>query len=450
VRTPLLGTIVLSLVACSTAPVLPPEDDRVFEIVETDLWSGGELQAVVRYAEAKELPPTIVLGGDTLDVTRVDDTTFAAPLPVQTGQLAVRVEGTELPPLERMVTLHGFVSGTIGPAVGGAIVTRPVAGGHVVLGSTFEGAAEVSLESAQVIRTWPLSVQSVRCSGGIAPGPIPGHIIVRSGNGVIGGSCEYHRSRPYDANGIGPSTDDAFGAGAYHLSAILGPGMVLRATNQWGFVDQCTTATVPWSGCQNVANMEYGSLVGYAAGYVAKRIIPLARRTAIHDLETGAVVAKLPDTPTTMFYTAAAFSASEDSVYLGTHGGLGPYVGLPGLLLVLDARTGAILDEMQEPDGVPVALAVDDARNLVLAVIKNRNAEQLWLQVRSRTDHSVVAELPVNDAPLVEAAKFHNHYQLVLNRVQNQAVLVTTEGMPPFQTTPILPMVIARWTLPPE
>jgi hypothetical protein len=445
------SSLLLALAACNTAPVLPPEDDRLIELVETDLWSGGELRAVVRHAEAEEAPVAMTLDGEAMEVTRVDDTTFAAALPVHTGALPIRVEREDLGPLEATVTLHGYASGTLGPAVGGAVVAREVAGGHVVLGSTFEGAAEVSLANAQVLRTWPLSVHDVRCSGGIAPGPVAGHVIVRSGDGsTASDNCEWvSRSRAYDAAGLGASTAASPPAGTIGLSAILGPLTIFQSRqSQSGWILRCTTAGEPWDGCQVLAVNVYGDVVGYEAGYVANRIVPLARAAALHDLQTGDIVAQLPDDEGGQYYTAAAFSSSEDSMYAASNGHSGVYSGNTGRILALRSATGEILDAIDVPDGLPLALTVDDAGDWVLAVINHRDAGQLFLRVYSRTDHTLVAELPVDNATIVNAVEDHYHYRLILDRLRNQVTFVSTSRIRYFQNTPIPPMVIVRWSLP--
>ncbi len=449
-RTPILWAVMLSLSGCNTAPVLPPADDRIIEIVKTDLWSGGELRAVVRYAEAEEPPLVILLNGDTLTVTRVDDSTFAAALPVHTGQLAVRVEGTDLDPLERMVRLHGFLSGELGPQVGGAVVARVVPSGAVVLGTTLEGPAEVSLGNGQIIRTWPLAMQAPRCMGGIAPGPVAGHVMVRGGNETVFG-CDFVRSRPYDAAGLGPATDvvigEALGNG---ITAILGPLTAhIGSSNQAGFTCRYSATGVPWAGCELVDLNVYDVLVGYEAGYLAKRILPLARNTDLYNLETGEIVAPLP-APVQLWYTSAAFSASEDSLYAAAYWYRDLTLPMAGKIYLLDAATGAVLDEIEVFGGMPVAIALDDARDLILVAMRNREEERTWLRVLSRKDHSLVADLPVTNAELVDFDVVHEHYRLVQNRAENQVVLVGTERIRRLPAVASRPMLIARWTLPPQ
>lgn len=446
-RTPVVSAAILSLVGCGSAPVLPPEDDRIIELVETELWSGGELRAVVRYAEAEESPLAILLGGDTLTVTRVDDTTFATTLPVHTGQLAVRVEGPDLDPLERMVRLHGFLSGELGPQVGGAVVARVVPSGAVVLGTNLQGAAEVSLDNGQIIRTWPLAMQAPRCMGGIAPGPVAGHVMVRGGDETDSG-CDYVRSRPYNAAGLGESTTDVFGGpGGNGLSAILGSLTVhLGSSNQWGQTYRCSVPGPPFSSCVLVDPTAYGNLVGFDVGYSAKRILPLARGADLFDLETGELVAELSDEGG-RYYRSAAFTPSEDSLYVSAIVGT---AFVSGSVSALESRTGGVLDEIAVPDGIPVAVAVDGPRGLVLVAIRNRAEERLWLRVFSRRDHSMVAELPITNAGLVSTNVVHEHYRLVLDRARSQVTLVGTERILRLQSADSRPMLIARWTLPAE
>src|SRR5690606_15664127 len=136
----------------------------------------------------------------------------------------------------------------------------------------------------------------------------------------------------------------------------LGPLTIHTGRDDDAGVTYRCTGLGPALGCQIMANNVFGNLIGFEAGYLAKRILPLSRGASLFDLETGDVVTELPDQPRT-WYIAAAFSASEDSLYVASNQGSGVFNASSGLVRALNAGTGAILDEIEISNGVPVALA---------------------------------------------------------------------------------------------
>ena len=434
----------LLILACGNEDMIGP-NQRGIAIEGTSAWSGAQYQVMVQFGAEVEAPLRVILDGEPLPVTRVDGVTFTAQLPMLVGDFPLRVEGDDLGPFDITLTLHGFRSGEPGPAVGGAIVARPVTGGHVVLGSTFDGAAEVSLATRQVLRTWPLAMHSVRCAGGIAPGPLEAQVIVRGVSGD-GGSCEYYRPRIYNSAGLSTVSDNGFGSAQMGLSAIVGPyTMVLGSQNQAGEVARCATIGEPWADCESLALNVYSSLVGYAAHYSARRMLPLARGTSLYNLATGDVVAPLPVEENPLYYKSAAFSQSGDTLYAAA--AVGGLFGTQGKIFALASDDGQVLDEIVIDDGVPLAVAVDDLGRQVLVVVADLETERVWLRVFSRRNHQHLIDIPTDD-PLLEAAiAGHYHHQLTLNAAQRELTLVSTARVRYFQDTPIEPMVIARWTI---
>lgn len=438
----LLATV---LGSCNTAPVLPPDDVRVIELVETNLWSGGEVRAVVRHAEVEEEPVAITLDGEALTVTRVDDTTFAAALPVHTGALPIRVEREGLGAIESGVTLHGYLSGMIGPMIGGPVVGPPGAGALVVLGSTNTGAAEVSLETGVVVRSWPLDVHSLKCGVGVVPGPAAGQVLLRPS---VNGICQSVGIHSYSATGLGPVLGTLPRA-LDGVAAIVGPWTyVLGRHDNDGIFSRCA-ADPPWSGCQPVmGDVAFNSNIrGWVAGYQAQRIFALGLRTALHDLTTGDVVRILPHVDAeVIYYHSAAFSPSEDSLYVAAF----RFAANDGKLLLLDSGTGITIEEIEFNDGHPLAVTLDPGHDRILLLMHNRPERRLWLRVLDATTHDLLAELPA-PAGEIEAAVWENeHHRLVLDAGGSRVFVVSTRYQHPSSNGDVEGMAIARWTLIPE
>lgn len=438
--------IFIALVACNSGDsVLPPEDDRVLELVETDLWSGGELRAVVRHAEGEEAIVTITLAGEAATVTRIDDTTFAAELPVHTGTLAVRVEREDLPTLESTVQLYGFLSANLGPAIGGSVL--PISG-NVVLGASREGAATVSLESGQVATTWPTTVHAIECANGIAPGPEPGQVVLRP---MVEDQCADHfRVHSLDASGIGAQLEESFPGWANGIGAVVGPNTaVIGVHDNWGFLLRCGPAA--WTACQNAPPENlHANLMGFEAGYTADRIISLGIKVALHDLATGDIVRILPhgDGGGVMRYHAATFNEEQDRIVVAAWRGQVSAIG-SGAVLVLDADDGSEVARREFTDGSPIGVAMDDDRDLLYVAKLDKSARKVSLVVLDAETLAREAELPVNDDAIGEAVWGHEHHRLLLSPGGDRVALVSTRYVPWWDVTPIPPMVIARWSIRP-
>jgi hypothetical protein len=286
----------------------------------------------------------------------------------------------------------------------------------------------------------------VRCSGGIAPGPVEGQVIVR---GALGAeeNCEYYRARIYNGAGLSTSTGGGLGSPQLGLGAIVGPlTIVLGSQDQAAEVGRCATPGEPWTNCESLATNVYSSLVGFAADYNAGRILPLSRGSALFDLTTGNVVANLPTDDPPLYYKAAAFSGSGDTLYAAAS--VEGLFGANGKLFALAADDGQLLDEIDVSDGMPLAVAVDDPGKRILVIIADLNEDRVWLRVYSRLDHTVVIDVPLDNPTVAAAVSSHTHHLLIFDHERREATLVSTDRVRYFQNTPINPMAIARWTLP--
>ncbi len=436
--------LVTALAACNTATVLPPEDDRALELVETALWSGGEVRVVVRHSDHEEDPVAITVDGDALAVVRVDDTTFAAVLPVHTGALPIRVDREGLAAIVTSVTLHGYVSGILGPKVAGPVVTPGIASSLVVLGSTSTGAAEVSLETGIVVRSWPLAVHSLVCGFGVVPGPAVEQVLLRP---MVGGVCQPSELHDYTPSGLGPVIGTTPGS-AGGITAIVGPWtLVLGRHDNSSQFTRCH-ADPAWSGCQPLMDdigFSY-NVRGWVAGYNTQRIFALGIKSALHDLLTGDVVTILPHSDDgVLYYHSAAFSTSEDTLYVAAF-----RVNTDdGKILLLDSETGATLDEVEIGEGRPLAIALDAGHGRILVLMHHARERRLWLRVLDAGTHAVLADLVAPSGEIETAAWVNESHRLVLEAGGKRVFAVSTYYEYSFGLGPVdVPrMAIARWTL---
>lgn len=445
---PGLAPLVALLCACNTAAVLPPDGERFIGLVETDLWSGGEVRAVVRHADAEEAPLTITLDGEVLTVTRVDDTTFAAPLPVHTGELSLRVEREDLDPLETTIALHGFESVVSGPLVAGAVVARPGPVTHV-LGAVVDGAVEVSLETGMVTTSWPQDVHALQCTNGIAPGPEAATVLLRGRAG--NGECLPNTVRSYTAQGLSAvSLAMTWNGGSKGLSAMVGPSTVIRAFHDnFALVHECEPAP-PWTVCDTDQTFPtvHHHILGWVAGHAAQRIVSVSRRAGLHDLETGAVLAVLPaGAELAAQVQAVAFSGTQDTLFVA---GQPNCCDNAGFVQLRDAVTGSLLTSIPVDDGVPIAVAVDMEGDRLVTVIHDLDADAVWLRVFSRS-HQVVIDLPISEGTFPENVWRYRHHSLLFDSVQREAILVSAAyHFPGSGGAVVQPMLIHRWSLTPE
>ncbi len=448
VDTSVMGALLL-LTACNTAPVLPPEDDRRIEIVETDLWSGGEVRAVVRHAEGEEAPVAMTLDGEALTVSRVDDTTFSATLLVHTGQMVLRATRDGLAPLEAAVTLHGFLSEVTGPEVPGFLAVRPGAVTHV-LGAVAGGLVEVSLETGRIGSTWSSDVHALECSNGIAPGPEAGTVLLRPKAGD--GTCLPYTIRHYGASGLAPSVAQTlWQPPGYGLSAIVGPTTFIVAwDDNYAYHNECDpepkwlVCTVGWRSTPPT----HHSIEGWVVGYRVSRIVSLSVNAALHDLTTGAMVRVHPPVPPSCCgpqIKGAAFSGTEDTLVLA-----GGRFGQNGFVALHDAATGQELAHHSVAVGAPLAIALDPGSGRILTVIGNSNSstDEVWLRVYSPA-LEVEVDLPVPAGVFTTRHQFYGHHLLVFDPLRSEAVLVSTAFSNQQHTPPWFePMMIHRWSLP--
>lgn len=446
-----LAALVAMLGACNTAPVLPPEDDRVIQLVETDLWSGGEVRVVVRHADGVEDPVTITVDGEALTVVRVDDTTFSATLPVHTGELPVEVAAAGLTTLTSTLSLHGFVSGKAGPGVGGSVLPMPGTGGLVVLGATRDGAASVSLETGQVAATWPRTVHAIDCANGVVPGPAANQVVLRAAR-ASDGSCESHFvTRSIDATGIGPELAQVFPGWFFGIGAVVGPRTaVLGRHDNWGTSIRCGDGA-PWPDCQPIGPQDEffnANLYGFQAGYLANRMLGLGIKVALHDLATGDMVRTFPhfEGGGLMYYHAAAFSPTEDTLYVAAYRTQGA-ASSSGALLVLNSEDGTELARREFDEGSPIGIAVDAARGLLYVAVY-LGEDRTWLEVLERETLETVAVLPAPAGSGGAAGFRFEHHRLVVPTSGDRIYLVSTQYTPWFNNAVIAPMSITQWSLP--
>jgi hypothetical protein len=416
--------------------------------VSTELWSGGEVRAVVRHAEDVEDPVTLTLDGEALAVTRVDDTTFAAQLPMHTGELALRAEREGLDPLEATVTLHGYVSGERGLTIEGHVVTLPGPGGRV-LGVAPTGLQEVLLASGQVVREWGTDVASLLCGPGVQYGLEADHYVVRGRNAE--GTCLQPTIIRVTNDLEQAATIDWLDG--FSWSAIPVGGKIFHRTYH-----DLPAATVEcdgaWGACQltegGFTNRNH-SLFGSRVDRRSDRVVTLASRAKLYDRATGVVVAELPaEGPHPGWTTTldAAFSADAERFFTVTESWQGPAWGS---LLERDVSTGAITDSAGFEGEAAIAVAEDEATGVVLVATKGSGG--VGLRVFARSPLREVGYLPITDpeiaADIVPSGVVlgRGHHRLLIDALARRAYLVGTNYI---AFSPRRPAVIARWSLPAE
>lgn len=170
------------MVGCQDPADAPPAFTPV--LLETSLWSGGELPLTAPWFAPPEPLPIIILGSDTLPLRRVDDTTIAARLPLATGVFLVRaIVGAHSLWLGD-VTLHGFRDDVAGPYMSGLSYWLPGGTPSVVAGGD-SGAVIVDLRLGTT-RTIPDSIYSPDCAMSVGPTLRPERFVLE---GMVGGVC---------------------------------------------------------------------------------------------------------------------------------------------------------------------------------------------------------------------------------------------------------------------
>jgi hypothetical protein len=398
----------------------------------------------VRHAEAEEAPVAITLNGEALSVTRVDDTTFAAVLPVHTGALSIQVAREGLDPVDRSVTLHGFLSEVIGPQVPGALAVRPGATSHV-LGAVAGGLVEVSLQTGLIGSTWSHDVHALECSNGIAPGPESGTVLLRPRTAE--GTCMPYTIRHYSASGLASEVAQTiWQAPQMGVSAIVGPTtFIVPREDEFAWHYQCEPLP-RWTTCADGWRSDpptHHSVQGWIAGYQASRIVSLGVRVGLHDLATGSIVGILPaGAPEGHWIMGVAFSESQDTLTIAVRRGENGFVALH------DAETAEEVANLPVADGAPLAIALDPGSGRILTVIGNNFTDKVWLRVYSPA-LEVEFDLPMPESVFRERHQFYGHHLLVFDALRSEAILVSTAYTYQGASPPAMePMMIHRWSLP--
>lgn len=169
----------IALLACLTACREPADAGPTsFEPVLSarELWSGGT--ATLSDPWFKNTSPIVVLGTDTLTVTRLDSTTLLLLLPRTAGTLPLSViAGTQWATLGD-VTLHGFQSFRLGPFMSGQPYWLPGGGAPRVMAGANEGAAIVDLHTLMPVYTLPDSISTPDCTWTPSPTHRPDRFVM--------------------------------------------------------------------------------------------------------------------------------------------------------------------------------------------------------------------------------------------------------------------------------
>ena len=125
-----------------------------------ELWSGGTATLTEPYFATLE--PVVELGGDTIGVTRLDDSTFLLHLPRTAGTFPLRVIAGEQAASLGDVTVHGFHDFRMGPFMSGQPYWLPGGAPRVFAGAN-TGAAIIDLRTLTAAYSVPDSISTPDC-----------------------------------------------------------------------------------------------------------------------------------------------------------------------------------------------------------------------------------------------------------------------------------------------
>ncbi len=442
-RSPWLIAAVLT--GCSTPPVQPPDDVSFVVLGSEHVWSGDSLRITVRQATGEVDVPVVQVDGVGATVTRVDDSTFAVPLPGEAGTYAVTVDRPERPDYPRPVTVHGFVSGIIGPFVAGHVTRVPGTSRTQYLGGTPTGLAEFDVATGQIYRTWPDTIASLTCSRSVTAGLAADELVMRgrSANGACGQASAWTYQGPAIVRK--DWIPSACGTSACPF-ALLSPGVALMGTHDNVARFLCGPGGAN-CGALPANPPAMANLVGFTVGHRARRLITLSYQAAVFNLATAGLVyrfAPRSEDNRNVFIRGAAFSPNEDTLYAAGHG----EYATTGTLFMMRSATGAMLDTVTMHNADPLAIAVDPVRSLLFVATYVRGTPaRLQLRVFRGGSLDSLRTLEVTDPQVVAAARVMSNWEVVLDAPTNTVYILAT-GYGQYEE--LRRAVIAKFTLPPK
>lgn len=421
--------LVAAVAACTDLPsaVFPPLPSAPFRLAVAEAWSGG----AIRIFSDTTLPsslPTVVVAGRVVAVTRVNDTTLSAGLPLTVGMVPLVVAGAR-DTLKTGVTLHGFdAMGTLF-GVWGVMAQLPGVPA-VVIGNGATGAVTADLRTGTVT-TYPDSIHSSSCGWGPGVTSDSAHFIFQVPNGPAPCTNSRWSIMPSLARLETTPSFPRVESEDDRVIAELAPRRWLVSENHDFTLWVCD------SGCVNTYEGNLPAAPTVPGQIDGVHLSPRGDRVAVDDYyNEGATGIPVIDAqtarvaywkPTMAWSEGAAFSPHGDTLFIA---GGDSATGGQTWMFVLRASDGAVLDS------VPLAVRSGDV---------GLDPAGRWIYVSgvSHTDHfsywSVAAGLEVIDRATLQpvtvllsdsiqvAGGVWDKHRIVLDPADHQVFVVSTD-----------------------
>ena len=375
-----LGLVLLS-VACEKLPPIPAVvEPQAFRAI-TEIWSGSSVTITSPAFAAPDLP-AVLLDGQPLSATRVDDTTLLAPVPDAPGAHSLRVVSKDVVATPVVIYLRGYLERVEGPALSGRV--EPGRDPRYLFGSGPTSLRRWNIATNKAVDLGD-SVHAVSCTRGVGPGPNIGELV------LLTGGCESGKWILWRTEPLAPLSDTT--------SVITTDFVAVLRTGRWVVLDGGVFSVVacdPGEACVSEA----------VAGLVGSDVVrsPRGDRAALVGQPTGGAFAEVPvldldagrvgyRTPGLSAVNGAAFSPRGDTLFVA-----GDSAGAFALVAV-DAGTGQRLAS-RALDFVPCAVASDTVQRwlYVAGLTTGAAARRSVLQVVDRGTMAPITRLHVGSS----------------------------------------------------
>ncbi len=355
--------------ACQDATSVPAPVSP--QLIDVAAWSGGTLRVSsggLLYNSSLQL----LIAGDTLALTRVDDTTMSATLPDLGGSYAVtlRSPGSSWP--LGSVSVKGYVQTRTGPPGAGYPLRQ--SGGQPVLaqiGPT--GLEQIDLRTG-LVQTLIAGKAAGTCVRGVSPAGL-GAVIMDT---TLGGACSALSAYTRGAGIAGIRVDSGPGSSGWPAAEVT-PGYWIRSIKHFIDVWQRQNGTL----VPVLQNIQYEQPWQFVIS--AHRVIPTGygNSTPVFSADTPAVAYTLPRR-----VGAAQFTSGGDSIFVVTEDST-----RHSYLEILRASDGVSLASVALP-GFGQDLVLDPAgRWIYVTSIRTGNPDVPVVWVFDRATMARVAEL---------------------------------------------------------
>lgn len=399
-------TPLILLGGCKLEPVTTSDIDVS---IPAHVWSGGTMR-ITSPSFAGGVAPAVILGRDTLPVSRLDSVTLTATVPDTSGQFTVKItiEGRTVALGD--VAVHGFrgLREGLPPLVGARPWPRA---GHTVLAFVDSHLVRVDLATGRSGGPLlPDSLADASCLGGLGPSYLAGAVVV-AGPAT---SCERLRTwafgATYTALDSGPR---AYGWPAAHV----GPGRWIVSLKHFvWFYTQTASGAYTITETTNV-EQPWDFLVSPGGDHVLPLGAYSLAGTPVFDTQTGSVMYRVAGTEARQA-DGGDFTVGGDTLFLGVTEDNRPTYSL----LVREASSGRALATLPL-EGFPGDV-VNDPQGPWVYVTAPGFTESV-IQVLDRNTLAFVATLrpPANTVPADSLAHLRG-YTIVLDLFARRLLLL--------------------------